>query len=123
VSEQGEIRRVSLSQGRKRKSERGATKMVEEHPVILADKASLPVERPLNRRRFVRRIGVTLAAAAGVSALLPGKALAFNNCCPNNTQCSGTCGTGFILFYCDCGGGGQSYCTCHANTGCYMGGC
>lgn len=97
--------------------------MVEDRPAPSREKALLRAERPLSRRRFVRRLGLTLAAAAGVSALLPGKALAFNNCCPNSTQCSGTCDPGYILFYCDCGGGGQSYCTCHQNNGCYMGGC
>lgn len=78
-------------------------------------------EEPLSRKRFLRRLAVTVGAAVGVAAVLPAVALASNNCCMNNTQCTGTCPTGELWFYCQCSTG--NYCVCSSKTSCYSGPC
>jgi hypothetical protein len=74
---------------------------------------------PTSRGIFLRRVGMTLAAAVGVLAV-PARARAvLGKCCLDNTRCSGTCPTGQYLHYCDCGDPASSYCVCHSGTTCY----
>jgi hypothetical protein len=75
------------------------------------------VESATTRRRFLRWIGTTLAAAAGVAAL-PGKAGATDlQCCYDTQLCAGAgcSGSTPYPYYCDCGPFGQSYCLCRSS--------
>jgi|GraSoiStandDraft_32_1057276.scaffolds.fasta_scaffold3045155_1 hypothetical protein len=73
-----------------------------------------------SRRSFLRSLGLALGAGIGVLAV-PGAAKAnVGQCCLDNTNCSGTCPSGQYLYFCDCGGAGGNYCTCHDWVGfCY----
>lgn len=81
------------------------------------------------RRRFLRRLGTTLAVGLGVVAV-PGRALAGSNtsagpdfvayvCCPDNgTHCVQNCGTGKNNYYCSNPNCAISFCYgCTKNTG------
>jgi hypothetical protein len=72
-----------------------------------------------SRSRFLRQLGVTLAAAVGAGALAA-RANAFPGDCCINCGC-GSCDGGCYCF-CDCSGIGQSYCLQHSS-GCVSQGC
>jgi hypothetical protein len=102
-------------------------------------------ENKASRKRFLRQAGLSLAAGVGGSAILSKSAMASTTgahvsvgyaainpniprpkpirpdsllCCPNNTNCVGTCPPGDLIFYCDCPG--APYCVCHEGTSCYL---
>lgn len=76
-------------------------------------------ESASSRGAFLRRAGVTLAAAIGVLAI-PARAKAlYGRCCPSS-NCPDC--TNLIRYYCDCGAF-DSYCTCHYGTSCYQAPC
>lgn len=100
--------------------------MITEDEVARADEdevARADDAKPLSRKKFMRRVGVTVAAALGIGALLPASAFATNNCCRNATLCTGPCDPNTTWYYCDCGT--SSYCVCQdVNTPlCYQGPC
>jgi hypothetical protein len=72
------------------------------------------------RRRFMKQMGVTLAAAAGFGAFASRAFATFGQCCENCLQCAG-CSSSHCFCLCDCGADG-SYCAtalaCQA--GCQM---
>ena len=77
-------------------------------------------EHRSDRRRFLRRLGVTLAAGVGVLAV-PGVAHAAYQCCLDNTHCSGVCPSGQFWHFCHCPDG--TYCACMGGTGCVLAPC
>lgn len=82
------------------------------------------VEPRSNRQRFLRQLGVALAAGIGV-VLLPGKSRAgvtAFQCCENHTFGSNWVCTSGTQFYCDCGGP-SNYCTCRAPQPCFPAPC
>lgn len=80
-------------------------------------------EQRSSRRRFLRGVGLTLAAAVGAAAF-PGVARASVNCCPTSGCTDLTCtGQGERRFFCDCAPGLPSYCICSTSAGCYQGPC
>jgi hypothetical protein len=75
-----------------------------------------------SRGKFLKRLGVTLAAAIGVAGALASSALATpGQCCKDCGQC-GSCGSGKCYCFCDCSGISQSYCWT-ASQGCLSSGC
>jgi hypothetical protein len=66
-------------------------------------------EGRMSRRRFVRRLGLTLGAGIGLMAI-PARALAIPfRCCYSGCACGhDNCATGKCRCLCDCGG--SSYC-------------
>jgi len=78
-------------------------------------------ERVISRRRFLRQLGVTLAAAIGVGALASSASALLSQCCKDCNQC-GQCDTGKCFCFCDCTGVSDSYCWTAAQ-GCLSGGC
>lgn len=79
-------------------------------------------ESRYGRGRFLRQIGLTLAAAVGAGALAS-NAYATLNCCPARPEnnCP-TCPQG-NKFYCVCTGISENYCICASGTDCYSGPC
>lgn len=75
-----------------------------------------------SRGRFLRGVGLTLAAAVGAAAY-PAVARASVNCCPTSGCETLQCGPGERRFFCDCAPGLPSYCICSTSPGCYTGGC
>lgn len=71
---------------------------------------------PTDRRGFLKRLGLTLAAGIGVAGVLASSAFADpGQCCvvANDEDCSETgCGScsGGCICHCDCSGIGESYC-------------
>lgn len=81
-------------------------------------------DRKSSRRKFLRGVGVTLAAAVGAAAY-PSLAHASINCCPNESLCPpGNC-PGQHNIFCDCSQapGTNSYCICQSSSNCYSGPC
>lgn len=79
-------------------------------------------ETKYGRGRFIRQIGLTLAAAVGAGALAP-NAYAVLNCCRQNCM---TCTDPNFpnSYFCTCTGIGSDYCTCsHLSANCYSGPC
>lgn len=84
--------------------------------------ATKELEKTTSRGRFLKRLGLTLAAAVGVAGALASSALATpGQCCKDCGQC-GSCGSGKCYCFCDCSGIGQSYCWT-ASQGCLSSGC
>lgn len=102
------------------------------------------LEQPASRLRFLRQLGVSVAAGLGGAAVMSRPAFAgapiahgpgdhwapishpaigdmpfTPYCCPNNTNCIGTCPPNNLLFYCSCA---SPYCECHGG-GCYPAPC
>lgn len=76
-----------------------------------------------SRRSFLRRLGVTFAAAVGAGTLAKAAFATLNQCCYNCSSC-GQCDTFHpekCYCLCDCGSSG-SYCWT-VSTGCLTGGC
>lgn len=77
-------------------------------------------EKRTSRGRFLRQVGVTLAAAVGAGKLASAAFALGGNCCsssgdPHNC---GSCGTGRQYCFCDCTAAGTpSYCY-QAASGC-----
>jgi hypothetical protein len=89
---------------------------VEEH--VSSDSELEEIAPKSSRKRFLRQLGMTLAAAIGAGTFAK-SAFAFNNCCKNCASC-GTCSGGCWCF-CDCSGAGtQSYCS---TVSCLSAGC
>lgn len=82
-------------------------------------------QRTSTRPKFIKQLGVALAAGIGLAALKPSVARAANNCCPASYSPCVTCSGNQTDYYCDCSGSGlPGYCTgCRDNTGCFTGGC
>jgi hypothetical protein len=81
------------------------------------------MEQTTDRRRFLKRVGITLAAGIGLAAF-PGHAKAFVNCCQSACDPGYACGPGQVAFWCSCGGPGWDYCVCHdCGVNCYLGPC
>lgn len=59
--------------------------------------------------RFIRQIGLTIAAAVGAGALAP-NAYATLNCC--RQDCGANCSGGQVQYFCVCTGISQDYCGC-----------
>ncbi|MEX2646211.1 MAG: twin-arginine translocation signal domain-containing protein [Gaiellaceae bacterium] len=80
-------------------------------------------ERRTNRRKFLRGVGVTLAAAIGAAAL-SGKAHAIiNECCYDPINCPSCPGTQ-VPYFCNCDPFEDDYCICRdENTGCFEAAC
>ncbi len=81
------------------------------------------LETATTRPRFIRHVGLAVAAGLGIAALRPEAAFAVNNCCPS--EC-GSCSHPLTVYYCDCSSAGtESYCTsqCVHPQGCYNGPC
>jgi hypothetical protein len=77
-----------------------------------------------SRSRFLRQLGVTLAAAVGAGALAA-RAKAFPGDCCYDCGCGGCTppqGGSGCYCWCDCSGIGQSYCLQHSS-GCVSQGC
>jgi hypothetical protein len=66
-------------------------------------------EKKSSRSRFLRQLGVTLAAAVGAGALAARANAYPGECCRDCNQCN-TCGDGGCYCWCDCTGISQSYC-------------
>lgn len=79
-------------------------------------------EHRSSRRKFLRGVGLTLAAAVGAAAF-PAAARASVNCCPTSGCTSLNCQGNDRRFFCDCAPGLPSYCICSSSPGCYTGGC
>jgi hypothetical protein len=80
-------------------------------------------EATSNRKAFVKKIGVTLAAAFGAMAY-PAIARAALQCCPSDQAHCGSCPPDLPQqYHCDCGAAG-GYCACRqSNTGCFPAPC
>ena len=75
-----------------------------------------------SRGRFLKRLGLTLAAAVGVAGALASSAFATTGqCCKDCGRCN-SCGSGKCYCFCDCSGIGSSYCWT-ASQGCLSSGC
>jgi len=93
-----------------------------EHIEDIDDKPVGTSEGRSTRGRFLKRVGMTLAAAVGVAAAYAAPAYAAGNCCKDCGRC-GTCASGKCFCWCDCSAvGGQSYCWT-AQSGCLSSGC
>jgi hypothetical protein len=68
----------------------------------------------VERRRFLRQVGVAIAAGVGVAAL-PAAAATNVQCCPS-TDCP-ACRSGYHRFRCR--GGLCNYCVCTTRTSCW----
>jgi hypothetical protein len=69
-----------------------------------------------NRRTFMRKAGKVLATGIGI-ALIPSVARASNTtCCPASCTPPNPCDPGKRKYHCS---GSCTYCTCHADVGCY----
>lgn len=66
-------------------------------------------EARYGRGRFIRQVGLTLAAAVGAGALAS-NAYATLNCCQQN--CRSDCPGGTAAHWCVCTGISQDYCGC-----------
>lgn len=69
----------------------------------------------INRGRFLRQVGVTLAAAMGAGALASHAFAAPGQCCEEPgcgecDRCGGTETNPACICYCDCTGISESYC-------------
>lgn len=77
--------------------------------------AGSEVERPepdgkVTRPRFLKQLGVTLAAAVGLASFASRAFGGTGNCCENCFQCS-ACSVSTCVCYCDCSQvGGKNYC-------------
>lgn len=89
------------------------TRSTEMAELVEADPPDPPrTEAKTTRGRFLKRLGVTLAAGIGVAGILASTASASaGHCCRNCSQC-GSCGDKMNGCYClcDCTGIGSSYC-------------
>lgn len=87
------------------------------------------LERSTSRGRFLRQLGITVAAGTGALAFTQRSRAVVNNCCPDvNGRCNNSnCPSGQVHFFCDCSPGGlQSYCTSDCvlpGSGCHNGPC
>lgn len=102
------------------------------------------LEQPASRLRFLRQLGVSVAAGLGGAAVMSRTAFAgapiahgpgdrwapisrpggdtplTPYCCLNNTNCTGTCPQGYFIFYCSCA---SPYCECYDGKSCYPAPC
>lgn len=80
------------------------------------------METKATRNRFLKGVGVTLAAALGAAAY-PAIARAALQCCPSDeAHCPGCQSPTPVPYHCSCPTGG--YCTCRANnSGCFPSAC
>jgi len=78
-----------------------------------------------SRPRFLKQLGLSLAAGLGIAALTPEVAFASNNCCPRSSSPCIDCEDPLTDYFCDCPDPGGDYCLnqCLSNTGCYSGPC
>jgi hypothetical protein len=67
------------------------------------------IEKRTGRMRFLKQLGVTLAAAVGAGAFASAARATAGLCCRDCSRCP-SCGTGQCYCYCDCTGIGESYC-------------
>jgi hypothetical protein len=77
------------------------------------------IEVRTSRTRFLKQLGVTLAAAVG-AGVFAGRARATPGQCCYNCGCGG-CGGSNCYCHCDCTGIGDSYCLT-SNAGCLASG-
>lgn len=72
------------------------------------------VESTSTRGSFLKRLGVTMAAAVGVAGVFASRAFADpNRCCKDCAQCGSNCDpndSNKCYCHCDCSGIGASYC-------------
>lgn len=79
-----------------------------------------------DRRSFLRRAGVTIAAGLGLALVPISQAMAsVITCCREGSASCPSCPGSDVKFICQCSGGGNPFCICHQPTGgCFQhGGC
>jgi hypothetical protein len=87
-----------------------------------------PREAQTTRTRFLKQLGIAVAAGLGIAAVTPSVAYAQNNCCPSSTHpCVSCppCDPPVTDYFCNCSQYGlEDYCTgCRQDIGCYTGPC
>jgi hypothetical protein len=77
------------------------------------------------RTRFLKQLGLGVAAGLGFAAVRPSVAHAVNNCCPIPQLCPElSCPENWTQYHCDCLSVEDSYCVCQpVGTPCYPSGC